>query len=80
MIDAWEIHVELDEMGNMDDPPKRTFLGGRTVEVIQMIDRWFGADHAYYNVRDADRATYILRRDAFGHWQLIMYDREHASV
>lgn len=50
MSDAWDIRVERDEMGNMDDPPKRIFLGNRIVEVIKVIDRWLAADHAYYKV------------------------------
>ena len=80
MKDAWDIRVERDEMGSMDDPPKRIFLGGRTVEVIEVIDRWLGVDHAYYKVRGADEATYILREDAVGQWQLIMVDRMPTSV
>ena len=80
MSDAWEIRVERDEMGNKDDPPKRILLGGRTVEVIKVIDRWLGTDHAYYKVRGADEATYILRQDASGQWQLVMVDRMPTSV
>jgi len=80
MSDAWDIRVERDEMGNMDDPPKRIFLGGRTVEVIEVIDRWLATDHAYYKVLGADEATYILREDAIGHWQLVMVDRLPTSL
>jgi hypothetical protein len=80
MSDAWDIRVERDEMGNMDDPPKRIFLGNRIVEVIKVIDRWLAADHAYYKVRGADEATYILREDATGHWQLVMVDRLPTSL
>ena len=47
MTDAWEIRVERNAMGGEDDSPKRIFLGGRTIEIIDVIDRWLGADHAY---------------------------------
>ena len=80
MSDAWELRVERDGMGNLDDPPKRIFLGGRTVEVVEVIDRWFGRDHAYYKVGGADEAAYILREDAAGRWRLIMIDRLPTSV
>ena len=80
MNDAWDIRVERDEMGNMDDPPKWIFLCGRTVEVIEVIDRWLATDHANYKVRGADEATYILREDATGHWQLVMVDRLPTSL
>jgi hypothetical protein len=80
MTDAWAIRVERTAVGGVDDSPKRILLGGRTVEIIEVIDRWLGADHAYYKVRGADGATYIVREDAAGHWQLIMIDRLPASV
>lgn len=80
MNDAWEILVERDEVGNVDNPPKQIFLVGRTVEVIKVIDRWLCPDHAYYKVRADDEATYILREDATGRWQLIMVDRTLTSV
>ena len=80
MNDAWEIRVERDEMGNKDDPPKRIFLGGRTVEVVEVIDRWLGRDHAYDKVRGADEAAYTLCEDASGQWCLIMIDGLPTSV
>ncbi len=80
MTDVWEIRVERNAVGGRDDSPTRIFLGGRTVEVIEVIDRWPGFDHTYYKVRGADEATYIVREDATGHWQLIMMDRMPTSL
>ena len=80
MTDAWEIRVERNAMGGKDDPPNRIFLGGQTVEVIEVIDHWLGVDHAYYKVRGADQAIYIVRKDAAGRWQLIMIDRMPTSL
>ena len=28
-----------------DEMPRRLFFGERSIEVIAMIDRWFGPDH-----------------------------------
>ena len=80
MSGVWEIRVERNAVGDKDDSPKRIFLGGRTVEVIEIIDRWLGADHTYYKLRGADEATYIVREDVTGHWQLIMIDRMPTSL
>jgi hypothetical protein len=80
MASAWEVRVACDALGGPDDPPKRIFSGGRTIEVVQVIDRWLGADHAYYKVRGADDAIYVLRRGAFGEWRLIMFDRTQPPV
>ena len=75
MTEAWEIRVERNAMGGRNDSLKRIFLDGRTVEVIEVIDRWHGSDHTYYKFLGADEATYIVRENAAGHWQLIMIDR-----
>ena len=80
MSDAWEIRVEREAMASVEDPPKRIFLGSRTVEVVEAIDRWLGRDHAYDKVRGADEAAYILREDASGQWCLIMIDGLPTSV
>ena len=80
MTDPWEIRVERNAMGCEDDPPERIFLGGRAINVVEVIESWFGADHAYHNVRAADEATCILREDVAGRWRLIMVDRLPTSV
>ena len=80
MKNAWKIRVERNARGSKDDPPVRIFLGCRAIEVVEVIDRWLATDHAYYKVRGADEATYILREDANGHWQLVMVDRLPTSL
>lgn len=75
MDDDWAVRVECDATRLGEDTPKRFFLDDRAFDVVDVVDRWLGRDHAYYKVRDAGKVTYILRQDALGRWQLVMLDR-----
>ena len=59
-----------------EETPRRFALGGRAVEVVAVIDRWYGSDHRYFKVAGDDGATYILRHEPpSGHWRLTLYER-----
>lgn len=62
--------------GPRDEPvPHRLHIGSRPVDVVEILDRWPGADHLYVKLRGADGALYILRHDtARGVWELTLYD------
>ena len=63
-----------------EETPQRFHLGSRTVDVMDVLDRWLGPDHRYFKVRGADGSTYILRHDVASHaWELTMYDRGSPS-
>ncbi len=56
--------------------PVRFHLGCRTVEVLEVLDRWEGPDHRYFKVRGDDEAVYILRLDLETWcWELVFFDR-----
>ncbi len=57
-----------------DETPRRLFFDGRSIEVVEVIDRWFGSDHRYFKVQGSDQATYIIREDIPKHcWEVTMY-------
>ena len=57
-----------------EETPLRLRLGTRTLEVVEVLDRWFGADYAYVKLVASDGATYILRHDAASDaWELVMF-------
>jgi hypothetical protein len=41
--------------------PVRFFLGERRYEVEEILDQWYGPDHAFFRLRADDGNTYILR-------------------
>jgi hypothetical protein len=54
-----------------DETPRRLEVDGRRVEVVEVIDRWFGEDHSYFKVRGEDGNVYLLRHDeSRDRWEL----------
>lgn len=41
--------------------PEMFVIGGRTIEVVQILDRWYDPDHSWFKVRGDDGNMYILR-------------------
>ena len=69
-----KIRVECYAGHRGEETPRRLFLDERSIEIIEVIDRWFGPDHRYFKVQGSDRATYVIRQDIPTHcWELTMY-------
>ena len=61
--------------------PRRFRLDGRVVEVVKVLDQWFGTDYRYCKVTGSDRALYILRLDENrSEWTLTMYASPEAQA
>ena len=71
-----KVRVECHAGYRGEETPRRFFIGGRRVEVAEVIDRWLAPDHRYFKVGGDDGAVYILRHDAGAEiWELTMFDR-----
>ena len=69
-----KIRVECYAGHRGDETPRRIFFDERSIEIIEVMDRWFGPDHRYFKVRGADLATYIIRQDVPTQcWEMTMY-------
>lgn len=56
-----------------DERPTSFTLGGRTFRVEDIIDRWYGEDHAYFKLTADDGNLYIIRHDTHvDEWELVM--------
>jgi len=54
--------------------PLRLHLEARTVDIAEIIDRWYGDDDCYFKVRTATGDTYMLRFDEdSAEWELTMF-------
>jgi hypothetical protein len=56
--------------------PRRFVLGERTIEVDDLLDRWYGGDADYFRVRGGDGHLYVLKylRDD-DRWELSSFTR-----
>lgn len=59
-----------------EEEPRRIRFDGRTVEVVEVMDRWLAPDHRYFRIAGDDGATYILRHDPVASsWEVTLYRR-----
>jgi hypothetical protein len=57
-----------------EETPRRLRLNGRSVGLVEVLDCWLGVDHRYFKMLGDDGATYLLRHDPGGRWELTMYE------
>jgi len=69
------IHVEC-TAERAGEAPRRFVLGEHTIEVDDLLDRWYGNDADYFRVRGRDGHLYVLKhlRDE-DHWELSSFTR-----
>ena len=54
--------------------PRAFYLNGRRVQVVAIIDQWFGSDYRYCKLKGDDGAVYILRViEHCSDWQLTLF-------
>jgi hypothetical protein len=74
-----QVQVESDARGSGE--PRRFGLDGRSVQVIENVDRWFGPDYCYFKIKGDDGNLYILRLDeARDEWELIFFQSPLAET
>ena len=59
-----------------DERPVRFRADGHEYGVEEILDQWYGPDHAYYKVRADDGNLYILRHETStpdGAWDLVSF-------
>jgi hypothetical protein len=82
--EAFAVQVECTEDEQGRKIPLRFHLGARTVEVIEVIDRWPAAGYCYCKLRGDDGGVYILRQDhSPPRWSITLYahpDERAASL
>lgn len=68
------VKVEAYSGHTANERPLRFTLGERTLEVRDILDRWYGEDARYFRVSAGDGDTYVLKylegEDA---WELASY-------
>lgn len=69
-VDAYSGHTA-------NERPLRFTLGERTVEVIDVLDRWYGETERYFRVSGDDGNTYVLKYiEREDQWELASFTRK----
>jgi hypothetical protein len=69
------IHVEC-HAERAADGPRRFVLGEHTIEVDDLLDRWYGDDADYFRVRGGDGHLYVLKYlREHDRWELSSFTR-----
>jgi hypothetical protein len=79
------MRILVDDLSEVfgDGSPVRFRLGQRTIEVIDVLDRWQGTTTEHFRVRGSDEHTYVLRRDrtagTAGVWEMVSYTHKNSQ-
>ncbi|MGA8291985.1 MAG: hypothetical protein WB820_05680 [Rhodoplanes sp.] len=74
------VEVETDQIHGAAIP-RRFRLDAREIEVVEILDQWFGADYRYCKVKGSDGALYILQlNENRSEWSLIMLASPEAQA
>jgi hypothetical protein len=58
-----------------DERPVALHLEDRRIAVREILDRWYGEDHAYFKLTGEDTMVYIIRHDHSSDiWELILLE------
>ncbi len=66
-----DIAIETYSGYKADEYPKRMVIGNKQLEIVDIEDRWYGPDYAYFKVFADDGKRYILKRNLSDfHWSI----------
>jgi hypothetical protein len=67
------LRIQIEPYADLRAAPRSLYRGGRRIDIIEIMDQWYGPGYRYVKVRGHDNSVYILRFDEVGdQWELIM--------
>ena len=68
------MRIQIEPHADLRAAPRRLYRGGRPIDIIEIVDQWYGPGYRYVKVKGHDNSVYILRLDEIGdQWELIMF-------
>jgi hypothetical protein len=68
------MRIQIEPHADLRAAPRRLYRGKRRVDIIEIVDQWYGPGYRYVKVKAHDNSVYILRFDEIGdQWELIMF-------
>jgi hypothetical protein len=68
------MRVQIAPHADLPAVPETLYWGERRIDIIEIVDQWYGPGYRYVKVRGHDGSVYILRFDEIcDQWELIMF-------
>jgi hypothetical protein len=68
------MRIQVEPHATLRATPRSLYRGERRIDVIEIMDQWYGPGYRYVKVRGHDSSVYILRLDEINdQWELIMF-------
>jgi hypothetical protein len=74
------MRIQIEPYADRRTTPRSLFWGEVRIEVIEIMDQWYGPGYLYVKVRGHDGSVCIVRFDEIGgQWDLIMFSSERSQ-
>ena len=74
IVQTMRVRVEAHSGYTANERPLRFTLGEHTIEVVEILDRWYGEAERYFRVRADDGHVYVLKyRESDDSWELVSF-------
>jgi hypothetical protein len=60
------MRVQIEPHADLKAAPRSLYRGERRIDIIEIMDQWYGPGYRYVKVRAYDDSVYILRFDEIG--------------
>jgi hypothetical protein len=68
------MRIQIEPHADLRAAPRSLYRGERRIDIIEIMDQWYGPGYRYVKVRAHDESIYILRLDEIcDDWELIMF-------
>jgi hypothetical protein len=68
------MRVQIEPDTDLRASPRSIHRDGRWIDIIEIVDQWYGPGYRYVKVRTYDDSVYILLFDEIrDQWELIMF-------
>jgi len=74
------MRIQIHTHSDIRAVPQSFYRGERQIDIVEIVDQWYGPGYRYVKVKAHDSSMYILRLDEISHqWDLIMFSASRAQ-
>src|SRR6516164_6581522 len=68
------MRIQIEPHADLRAAPRSLYRGERRIDIIEIVDQWYGPGYRYVKVRAHDNSVYIFRFDEIcDQWELIIF-------